>query len=96
MSARGYMGVLAEGKPLAIIVRMTLISQVVKPGIAGKEEKNKKSSGGESPQPKIQHREAQARWILSVWTGLAFFPIIPGWIPYRLGLKRIKAFELYF
>jgi ABC-2 type transport system permease protein len=40
------------------------------------------------------HGEASVRWILTAWSGFAIFSIIIGWIPYRLGLKRIQTFEL--
>jgi ABC-2 type transport system permease protein len=37
---------------------------------------------------------APARWILAAWSGFAIFSVIIGWIPYRLGLRRVKTFEL--
>ncbi len=40
------------------------------------------------------HGEASVRWILTAWFGFAIFSFIVGWIPYRLGLRRVKAFEL--
>ncbi len=40
------------------------------------------------------HGGASARWILAAWLGFAIFSVIIGWIPYRLGLRRVKTFEL--
>jgi hypothetical protein len=40
------------------------------------------------------HGGAPARWILAAWAGFAIFSVIMGWIPYRLGLRRVKTFEL--
>jgi ABC-2 type transport system permease protein len=40
-----------------------------------------------------EHGETPARWILAAWAGFAIFSFILGWIPYRLGLKRIRSFE---
>ncbi len=37
---------------------------------------------------------ASARWILAAWLGFAIFSVIIGWLPYRLGLRRVKTFEL--
>ena len=41
-----------------------------------------------------EHGETPERWILAAWLGFAIFSFVFGWIPYRLGLTRIKAFEL--
>lgn len=40
------------------------------------------------------HGEFSAHWILGAWTGFAALSFLIGWIPYRLGLRRIKTFEL--
>lgn len=40
------------------------------------------------------HGETSARWIVSVWAGFALVSLATGWIPYRLGLSRIRNFEL--
>jgi ABC-2 type transport system permease protein len=37
---------------------------------------------------------ASVRWILAAWSGFIIFSVIVGWIPYRLGLRRVKTFEL--
>jgi ABC-2 type transport system permease protein len=34
------------------------------------------------------------RWILGSWAGFAALSILIGWIPYRLGLRRVTTFEL--
>jgi ABC-2 type transport system permease protein len=41
-----------------------------------------------------EHREAPLRWILAAWAGFAIFSFVIGWIPYRLGLRRVQTFEL--
>lgn len=38
--------------------------------------------------------EASVRWILSAWGGFGVLSVVLGWIPYRVGLKRIRTFEL--
>lgn len=40
------------------------------------------------------HGEASARWILAAWAGFSVLSFVMGWIPYQLGLRRIKTFEL--
>ena len=37
------------------------------------------------------HGETSIRWLLAVWCGFAVFSFLFGWIPYRLGLSRIKT-----
>jgi ABC-2 type transport system permease protein len=38
--------------------------------------------------------EASASWILGAWVGFSIISIVIGWVPYRLGLRRIQTFEL--
>jgi ABC-2 type transport system permease protein len=38
--------------------------------------------------------EASVRWILISWAGFAAMSILLGWIPYRLGLRRVVTVEL--
>lgn len=40
------------------------------------------------------HAEFSAVWIVGAWVIFAAFSIVIGWIPYRLGLRRITTFEL--
>jgi ABC-2 type transport system permease protein len=40
------------------------------------------------------HGGAPPRWILAAWVGFITFSVLIGWIPYRLGLRRVKTFEL--
>jgi ABC-2 type transport system permease protein len=38
--------------------------------------------------------EASVSWILISWTGFAAMSILLGWVPYRLGLRRVATIEL--
>jgi ABC-2 type transport system permease protein len=38
--------------------------------------------------------ETSISWILTSWIGFAVFSVIIGWVPYRLGLRRVRTFEL--
>jgi len=38
--------------------------------------------------------EASVRWILTSWAGFAALSILLGWMPYRLGLRRVATVEL--
>jgi ABC-2 type transport system permease protein len=38
--------------------------------------------------------ETSMNWVIGTWIGFAVFSFVIGWIPYWLGLKRIKTFEL--
>ncbi|HEX3717720.1 MAG TPA: hypothetical protein VH595_07105 [Verrucomicrobiae bacterium] len=38
--------------------------------------------------------EASIRGILITWIGFALFSVVFGWIPYRLGLRRVRTFEM--
>lgn len=38
--------------------------------------------------------EASIPWILMGWFGFAVFSLIIGWVPLRLGLRRLRTFEL--
>jgi ABC-2 type transport system permease protein len=38
--------------------------------------------------------EASIRWILITWIGFALFSVVFGWVPYRLGLRRVRTFEM--
>jgi ABC-2 type transport system permease protein len=40
------------------------------------------------------HGEFSVRWILTAWAGFAVFSLFTGWIPYRIGLERVKTVEL--
>jgi len=40
------------------------------------------------------HAEFSAVWILSAWIIFAILSFFIGWVPYQLGLQRIKKFEL--
>jgi ABC-2 type transport system permease protein len=40
------------------------------------------------------HGEASVQWIITAWCGFAIFSFAMGWVPYRLGLKKIRAFEM--
>jgi hypothetical protein len=37
---------------------------------------------------------APVLWNLAAWLGFIIFSVLIGWIPYRLGLRRVKTFEL--
>ncbi len=39
------------------------------------------------------HGETSVAWILGSWIGFAFLSIVLGWIPFRLGLRRVRTFE---
>jgi ABC-2 type transport system permease protein len=34
------------------------------------------------------------RWILASWAGFAAMSLLLGWLPYRLGLRRVSTVEL--
>ncbi|HZM01905.1 MAG TPA: hypothetical protein VFC44_02680 [Candidatus Saccharimonadales bacterium] len=36
---------------------------------------------------------ASVHWILTTWTAFVLFSIVMGWIPYRLGLRRVRTVE---
>ena len=38
--------------------------------------------------------ETPVGWILASWIGFAAMSVILGWVPYRLGLRRVAAVEL--
>jgi ABC-2 type transport system permease protein len=38
--------------------------------------------------------ETSVEWILASWAGFAAMSILMGWLPYRLGLRRAKTFEV--
>jgi len=38
--------------------------------------------------------ETSVSWIFGAWSGFAFLSIVIGWIPYRLGLERVRTFEM--
>jgi ABC-2 type transport system permease protein len=38
--------------------------------------------------------ETSIAWVLTSWIGFAFFSAVIGWFPYRLGLRRVRTFEL--
>jgi ABC-2 type transport system permease protein len=38
--------------------------------------------------------DAAVSWILISWTGFAIFSFVFGWIPYRIGLRRVRTFEM--
>jgi ABC-2 type transport system permease protein len=38
--------------------------------------------------------ETSVNWILLSWAGFAAMSILLGWVPYRLGLRRISTVEL--
>jgi hypothetical protein len=38
--------------------------------------------------------EGSVQWIFIAWGGFAVLSIIIGWIPYRLGLRRVTTFEM--
>jgi ABC-2 type transport system permease protein len=38
--------------------------------------------------------DASARWILTSWAGFVLLSIVIGWVPYRLGLRRVRTVEL--
>ncbi len=40
------------------------------------------------------HGETSAAWILGSWAGFAALSAAVGWIPFRLGLRRVEQFEL--
>jgi ABC-2 type transport system permease protein len=41
-----------------------------------------------------RHGAASSRWVMTAWAGFVIFSVLIGWIPYRLGLRRVKTFEL--
>jgi ABC-2 type transport system permease protein len=38
--------------------------------------------------------EASVDWILTSWAGFAAMSVLLGWVPYRLGLRRVATVEL--
>jgi len=40
------------------------------------------------------HGEASATWILTAWTIFALLSLFMGWLPFRLGLRRVNLIEL--
>lgn len=44
--------------------------------------------------PWAEHGERPVRSILAAWIGFALFSFLIGWAPYRLGLRRVRNFEL--
>jgi ABC-2 type transport system permease protein len=40
------------------------------------------------------HGETSVGWILGSWAGFAAFSVAVGWIPFRLGLRRARDFEM--
>jgi len=40
------------------------------------------------------HGETSVRWVVASWIGFAVLSILIGWVPMRLGLRKIEAFEL--
>lgn len=38
--------------------------------------------------------EASVSWILASWTTFAFISFVIGWVPYRLGLRRVRTVEV--
>jgi ABC-2 type transport system permease protein len=39
------------------------------------------------------HGETSAAWVLGSWAGFAVLSAALGWIPFRLGLRRVRSFE---
>ena len=39
------------------------------------------------------HGETSAAWVIGSWAGFALLSIVLGWIPFRLGLRRVRSFE---
>jgi ABC-2 type transport system permease protein len=37
---------------------------------------------------------AGSRWVWGSWTGFVGFSVMIGWVPYRMGLRRAKIFEM--
>ena len=40
------------------------------------------------------HGATSIGWILGGWTGFAMLSVAAGWLPYRLGLRRVEDFEI--
>jgi ABC-2 type transport system permease protein len=39
------------------------------------------------------HGANSAAWVLGSWAGFAVLSVVVGWLPYRLGLRRVENFE---
>jgi ABC-2 type transport system permease protein len=40
------------------------------------------------------HGGASAGWLVAAWSVFLVFSVVMGWVPYRLGLRRVRTFEL--
>ena len=40
------------------------------------------------------HGATSIGWILGGWAGFAMLSVAAGWLPYRLGLRRVEDFEI--
>jgi ABC-2 type transport system permease protein len=40
------------------------------------------------------HGKTSVAWVLGSWAGFALLSLLLGWVPFRLGLRRVRSFEL--
>jgi ABC-2 type transport system permease protein len=40
------------------------------------------------------HGKTSVGWVVASWIGFAILSVVLGWLPYRLGLRRVRSFEI--